>query len=167
MSGTSKGYTSLQILLHWVIVALVLYQLVFGEDMSRYVRALEDGADASSHALGGNIHLVIGIVILVLAAIRLIMRLTIGVPASVPGPALQVKAGEALHWLFYVLLFAMPITGLFAYYDLVGSLDMGEVHEFGKPLFIVFIILHAAAALYHHFMLKDSTLMRILKPGTV
>ena len=32
---------------------------------------------------------------------------------------------------------------------------------------VTLIVVHAGAALYHHFLLKDSTLMRMLKPGTV
>ena len=170
MSGNSKGYSYLQVTLHWAIAALVFYQLVFGEDIKRYHRALDkyltEGGDAPSTAtvIGGNLHIYIGVAILALVVIRLALRLTVGVPAAVPGPALQVKAGEALHWLFYLLLFAMPVTGLLAQYT---TLPVGELHEAGQPAFIVLIVVHAGAALYHHFLLKDSTLMRMLKPGTV
>ena len=42
----------------------------------------------------------------------------------------------------------------------------GEIHSANKPVFILLILIHAAAALYHHFVLKDSTLRRMMVPGT-
>jgi cytochrome b561 len=163
MAENTKGYSSLQLVLHWVIVLLVFFQLVFGEDIGAYHRALSHGEDATSLALGANLHIIVGVAVLVLVAVRLFIRLRDGAPAPVPGPALQVWLGQSLHHIFYFLLFAMPISGLVANY-LVPS--VGPLHELGKPLFIIFILLHAGAAFYHHFVLKDSTLMRMLKPGT-
>lgn len=165
MAKTSTtGYSSLQVILHWLIVLLVFYQLIFGEDVSAYHRAVRDGGDVSALAIGYNLHIIVGLAILVLTVIRFWLRLNVGVPAPVPGPALQVKVGVALHHIFYFLLFFMPLSGLVANY-LVPA--VGPVHELGKPVFIVAIVLHAAAALYHHFVVKDSTLRRMLVPRTM
>jgi cytochrome b561 len=165
VSENAKGYSVLQVSLHWVIVLLVLFQLLFGESMTHYVDALEEGGSPDAAlAQGGHLHLYLGLAILALAVLRLALRFVVGVPAPVPGRRLQVKAGEALHWLFYVLLFAMPVSGLFAYNEVI---DVGELHAAGQALFWLCIVLHVAAALYHHFLLRDSTLMRMLKPGTV
>lgn len=165
MAKHSSGYTASQLGLHWLIVLLVLFQLIFGEDMGAYDDALGSGGDAAPFLTGYYLHLSVGIAILVLVALRLVLRLTQGVPAPVPGPALQVKAGEALHYIFYLLLFLVPITGLLAQF--VDIETFGDIHALNKPVFIVFIIIHAGAALYHHFILKDSTLRRMMVPGSM
>ncbi|WP_237151922.1 cytochrome b [Oryzibacter oryziterrae] len=173
MKKSSQGYTAMQLALHWGIAVLVLYQLVFGEvmgDLGHYLRGLkESGAQPDPTVLdplnqGANLHIYVGIAILLLTAIRLLVRLSVGAPEPVPGPALQVKVAQLLHFGFYVLLFAVPVTGLLAEYV---SREFGDIHELAKPVFIVFILVHAGAALYHHFVVKDSTLMRMMKPGSL
>ncbi len=105
----------------------------------------------------------IGIAILVFVGLRILLRLTSGVPRPADsGPAWMSAAACASHILFYILLAATPILGLLAYY--VGD-PFGEIHSLAKPVFILLIVLHAAAALLHHFWLKDDTLKRIFIPG--
>lgn len=158
---TVSGYSTIQIALHWLIVAAVLFQLVFGESMTNVVDALEEGNVPSAGDLQlSSAHFWIGIVILVLLAIRLAMRVSMGAPEVIGAPGLATLAASAMHWLFYALLVIVPVTGLLAKY--VGD-PWGDIHTIGKPIFIVLIILHAAAALYHHFMLKDETLVRMLR----
>lgn len=164
MARHSNGYTALQLSLHWLIVLLVFFQLIFGEDMGRYNYYVRSGQDVAPLLTGYYLHIGVGLVILALTLFRLGLRLTVGVPSAVPGPALQVRAGEALHYLFYLLLIVTPITGLLAQF--VDMRTFGEIHAANKPVFIVFILVHVAAALYHHFVLKDSTLRRMMVPGT-
>jgi cytochrome b561 len=164
MAKHSTGYTALQLSLHWLIVLLVFFQLIFGEDMGRYNYVLRSGQDATSLLTAFYLHIGVGIAVLVLTLVRLGLRLALGVPASVPGPALQVRAGEALHYIFYLMLIVTPITGLLAQF--VDMRTFGEIHEVNKPIFVVLILIHAAAALYHHFVLRDSTLRRMMVPGT-
>lgn len=164
MAKQSTGYTVLQLSLHWLIVLLVLFQLIFGEDMGRYNYLLHSGQDVTALLTGYYLHVGVGIAVLVLTLFRLGLRLAVGVPPSVPGPTLQVKAGEALHYLFYLMLIITPVTGLLAQYVDLGT--FGEIHSVNKPVFILLILIHAAAALYHHFVLKDSTLRRMMVPGT-
>lgn len=166
MNGSSKGYSPLQLVLHWLIVLLVFFQLVFGEAVGEYRHALRGGGpvDAAT-TLGYDLHIVVGLAILALVLLRLVFRLKEGVPPPVPGPALQLRIAAGLHHLFYFLLVAMPLTGLAALYRLVPG--AGDVHELGKPVFILAIVLHAGAALYHHFLLKDTTLRRMLVPRSL
>ena len=164
MAKQSTGYTVLQLSLHWLIVLLVLFQLIFGEDMGSYNDLLHSGQDAAPLLTGYYLHLGVGVAVLVLTLFRFGLRLAVGVPPSVPGPALQVRTGEALHYLFYLMLIVTPVTGLLAQY--VDIETFGEIHSVNKPVFILLILIHAAAALYHHFVLKDSTLRRMMVPGT-
>lgn len=157
-----EGYSTIQIALHWLIVIAVLFQLVFGESMTNVVDALEEGATPSAGDLQlSSAHLWVGIAILVLLVIRLVVRLFTGTPEVIGEPGLATLAATAMHWLFYALLVIVPVTGLLAKY--VGD-PWGDIHTIGKPVFIVLIVLHAGAALYHHFILKDETLVRMLKP---
>jgi cytochrome b561 len=71
-------------------------------------------------------------------------------------------AARASHGIFYVLLLATPEIGLLAFY--LGD-PWGDVHSLAKPAFIVLIAVHAVAALYHRFWLKDGTLRRMLSPS--
>jgi cytochrome b561 len=55
----------------------------------------------------------------------------------------------------------VPISGLVALYI---NDEVGDIHSLAKPVFIVLIAAHAAAALYHQFIVKDGTLRRMLVP---
>lgn len=158
---TSPGYSTTQIGLHWLIAALVLFQLVFGESMVAVVDAAEEGEQASQTdiLLSGG-HYWVGIAILCLVAVRLVLRLTSGVRAQRPTTPIELAA-VAMHWLFYALLFAVPVSGLMTLYV---SEDIGDIHSLAKPVFIVLILVHAAAAFYHQFIVKDGTLRRMFVP---
>jgi cytochrome b561 len=155
------GYSGLQILLHWSIAVLVIFQLGFGESMTTVVDAADNGERvAPSDQLLATAHLWAGIAILALVVIRLFLRWAQGAPAPIAN-GLSAKLAKLAHAAFYVLLVAMPITGLLTYY---GIADLGDVHGWGKPAFIALITVHALAALYHQFLVKDGTLTRMLAP---
>lgn len=158
---TSPGYSAAQIALHWLIAALVLFQLLFGESMVAVVDATEEGGHATpADILLSGGHYWVGIAILCLVVVRLGLRLRTG--AQQPRPTSLVEmAAVAMHWLFYALLFLVPISGLLALYV---NPEIGDIHSLAKPVFIVLILGHAAAALYHQFVVKDGTLRRILVP---
>lgn len=157
-----RGYSTIQIGLHWLIAALVLVQLVIGESMAAFVEAAEEGERVSAtDANLAGVHYYFGIAILALVAVRLTLRLGRGAPpAPVANRALEL-AGRIVHWLFYALLVVAPITGLLGYY--FGD-PFGEIHELSKSVFIGLIALHVAASLYHQFWLKDGLLWRMLRP---
>lgn len=156
----NNGYAPIQIALHWLIAALVLFQLVFGESMVTATDAAEEGTTlGATDAVLATAHYWVGILVLVLVAMRLVVRLRMGTPAPAEGNPLMALAAKATHWLFYILLVAVPVTGLITVYI---NPEMGEIHQLAKPAFIVLIVLHAGAALFHHFVLKDGTLRRML-----
>jgi cytochrome b561 len=160
-SATSppRSYTLGQIILHWSISALVVWQLVFGEE----TEALEHAGDADAIELFlANSHLWVGFAILALVALRIVLRVVQGVPppfATGRGAAVLARIS---HAAFYVLLVAVPVTGILDYYF---HLPTGEIHELGKPLFILLITLHVAATLWRQFIRHDGTLRRMLVPA--
>ncbi len=56
----------------------------------------------------------------------------------------------------------MPLTGALAWYFRLERI--GELHEIGKPVIIVVVAVHAAGALWQHFVVKTDVLRRMLKP---
>lgn len=164
MSSHPTGYTTAQIVLHWVIAALVIFQLVFGEDIVPAFRAFRQGTEPQADALvSANLHVYVGLAVLVLAVLRLALRMRYGAP---PLPAdeniaLQYIAKLA-HVVLYAAIFLMPLTGALAWY--LGLGNIGEVHEIGKPVIIVVVAVHAAGALWQHFVARTDVLSRMLKP---
>jgi len=121
------GYSFAQIALHWLIAALVVFQLILGEDIVPAYRAWRRGTEASPDDLGNaNIHVYVGIAIFALAVIRFAIRLVRGVPGSPPGEnALQRWAAAAVHIILYAAIFLMPLTGAAAWF--LGIHWLGEV----------------------------------------
>jgi cytochrome b561 len=158
------GYSLSQILLHWVIALLVMYQLIFGEGIEHAYHALNKGKEVNPADLSSaNIHVYIGIAILLLAGLRVIMRVKNGVPPAPPGTTGPKKwiAAATQHTL-YLLIFLMPITGGIAWF--AGLATVGDIHTFGKPLIILLVLVHLAGALVQHFIAKTDVLVRIFVP---
>ncbi len=164
MQSRSAGYTSAQIVLHWVIAALVIYQLVFGEDIVPAFRAYMRGAVPQPEAVSeANIHVYVGLAILLLAMVRLVFRARYGAPGHPAGEALAMRyLAATAHVILYAAIFLMPRTGVLAWY--FGLAEAGDLHEIGKPVLIVVVTLHATGALWQHFVAKTDVLRRMLKP---
>jgi cytochrome b561 len=161
-------YTNGAIALHWIMAALVLTQVYVGFTF----HGMERGPDRSEWFTW---HKTIGATILVLALIRLAWRLTHKPP---PYPVEMANWERVLgtwnHRIFYVLLIALPLTGLAAVSGgaenattaLVGGIPLplipglsddvgdgaGDLHGLLVTLTIALLILHVAAALKHQFI---------------
>jgi cytochrome b561 len=159
----SAGYTWSQITLHWLIAALVLFQLIFGEEMGHANFMLERGqAITAAQALQVNLHIWVGFAILAAVAIRLVLRFRFGAPQAPADESRLIKAlGRASHHLFYLLLVLVPVTGIIGYYWLPA---FNRIHTLGKPAFIILISLHVLAVLWHQFYKQDGLLLRMIRP---
>lgn len=141
-------YTTIQLMLHWLVAFLVVVQFVFNDSASRALRVgAEEGALPGD---GGGVvpHAVVGIAIFIAMATRLFLRLTRGVP---PPPSTEPRwmqvVSQANHWAFYGVLLAMPPVGLAAILALSPAL--GRLHGWGATALLVLIGLHVAGALLH------------------
>lgn len=165
--------------LHWLIAALILAMAWIGLTMG----GMPNGPDKiAAYAL----HKSIGLSILALAALRLGWRLYAGAPAPVAGtPRWQERIATVTHVALYALLLALPLTGWllnsaagfplqwFGLFNLpsIAARDEAlhtlavQTHEVLFWALAVLVVMHAAAALYHHLFLGDATLARMLPRG--
>ena len=96
-------FTMLSRILHWTMAVLIIAMLFIGVGM---VASLSD-----YHWLV-SIHKPLGILILVLVAIRLLNRLLNPAPSLPEGmPAWQRFVAHASHVVLYALMFALPLVG--------------------------------------------------------
>ncbi|TDX27937.1 cytochrome b561 [Rhodovulum visakhapatnamense] len=156
-----KGYSSMQIRLHWAVFGLVVVQFLFGNGMGHAFGQYMDTGEKGFSLLVG-LHILIGLSILVLAFWRLGLRFLHGVPAPDPAhsPA-QVLLARVIHGGLYVLMVALPVSGMLAWS--LGSGLAAGLHAGFRVILVLLILLHVAAALMGQYIKKDGTLTRMLK----
>lgn len=169
-------YARGSVVLHWLMAILIVavYALINVADL------FERGSDA--RALSKYWHFCLGLTVFALVWLRIVLRIVYPAPPIVPAPAVwQEKAAKAGHLLLYVLMVAMPLLGWLVlsargraipFYGLelpallatdkpLGR-QLMELHELGGNLGYALIGGHAAAALWHHYRMRDNTLLRML-----
>jgi len=168
-------YTPTAIALHWLTAALVAAALGLGLYMV--------GLKLSPLKLRlYSWHKWIGVTIFLLSAARLIRRAVYGTPPSATGPSWQRRAASLNHWLLYVLLICLPVSGWLmssaygvpvVYFGLVRLPDLLHknkeladalklLHEALAFSLLALVSVHAAAALKHHLLDNDDVLHRML-----
>lgn len=158
-----NGYTRTQIVLHWVIFVLIAAQFIFSEAMSEAWKAIERGTEIVVNPMVGQ-HVLTGLLILVLALWRVVIKLRRGappLPANEP-PALKLVA-NLTHLVLYLLLLLVPVSGAVAWFARVEG--AGEAHEILKAVLMLLILLHVLGALFQRFVLKSDVLTRIVRPN--
>jgi cytochrome b561 len=161
-------FNPLQRTLHWVMAVCILTMLFIGVGMASTV--------APEYLTLVNIHKPLGILILILALIRLVVRLRYGapaLPADLPEP--MKLAAYLSHYALYALMIAMPLIGWAmlsaAKYPVVlwpgiwlppilplnPSLHtlLWNAHFYLAFLFFALILMHLAAALFHALIRRD------------
>lgn len=157
-----KGYSKGQIHLHWVAAILIISQFIFAEGIEDAWRVVEKGGAAVFSPMVG-LHVVGGVLVLLIALWRIKLRRTRGVPdAPANDPPLQKMAAHVAHLALYALMILLPISGGMAWFG--GIAAAGEAHQLLKMLLMVVVLVHAGAALYHQFVVKDRLLLRMMRP---
>ena len=155
-----RGYSRIQIVLHWTIAALVIFQLFVNEAMQGAFADRLDGQIGDQS--GALLHMAVGLTVLLLAAFRLAIRALRGAPAAYKDtPAVLRWLGHATHILLYGFIFFMPLTGATAWF--LGLEFAAELHEIGRLILVPAIGFHIIGALVEHFVFRNDTLMRMLR----
>lgn len=160
------GYSPPQLAVHWAVVVLVAFQYVGHNGIEAAWNAVrQQQLPPPGSEMLTYMHIGAGSAVLILALIRIVLRVTRGVP---PPPAhepwlLHVIA-ETVHYSIYFLLFALPLSGLAAWFLEVQL--AASAHVLMKNALLAAISLHIAGALFQHFILRSDVLMRMLRPET-
>jgi cytochrome b561 len=184
VKNTTARFGAVSQAMHWLIVALIIAQYVLAElaEDAGHERAAHPAAALQQLALLTR-HRSVGLTIFALVVLRLLWR-WYSPPPPFPAamPRWQVNAARLTHYAFYLLLFLLPISGLVmsaasnypvSYFGLftipnVVAPDealkdvMKEWHEMLFNLLVAVAVVHAAAALKHHFVDRDDVLRRML-----
>lgn len=159
---TLTSFSIAQRILHWLTAALVLFNLLLPDGMNEWKRSIRhSGAATAEQVAGANIHAYVGIGILLLVIVRLLLRYKSGVPESpAEEPAIFALAAKVAHAVLYLLLIAMPLTGMAAYY--LGYNGAGDIHaDVLKVILWAVIAAHVLGALVHQFYWKTNVLRRM------
>ena len=179
MSSISQHsrYPALSIVLHWVMALLIagVYACILLRENFPKGSDLRDGLKTW--------HFMLGLSVLVLAIIRIVVQASSTTPPIIPTPpAWQAVVAKLTHVALYAFMLAMPLAGwtilsasgaVIPFFGLelpalVGqskpqAAQIKELHETVGTIGYFLIGLHAAAALFHHYLIKDNTLLRMIK----
>src|ERR1700758_796175 len=168
MISAGQRFTPLQRLLHWLMAVCILAMLFIGVGMVSTV--------APKYLTLVSIHKPLGIAILILALIRLVVRLIYGappLPVDLPEP--MKLAAYLSHYALYALMIAMPLIGwaMLSAAEYPVTLWPGiwlpqilprspglhtllwNAHFYLAFLFFALILMHLAAALFHALIRRD------------
>ena len=173
-------YTSTAITFHWLMAVLLAANFALGVTMSDMPLSPQKLQFVSWHKWAG-------ITLLGLVTLRFLWRAFANRPVLLPMATWQRRLAKLTHFLMYLLLFAIPISGwlmssaggftvsylgMFPLPDLVAKdkqlfEQLKEAHEILNYLLLGLVILHVLAVLKHQFIDRDATLARMvpwLKP---
>lgn len=169
-------------LFHWTAAGLILFLYFHG------LIAVDDHDVArGGSAVQVELHAGLGVVLGLLMLARYLWRLINQIPMlPAKTPEWEKKIAGLAHIGLYVATFAAIVPGLL----IASSLDprvklfglvgvprlfaiesastrhlLKEIHEFAAHALIVLVVVHVFAALYHHYIQKDSVLRRMLLRG--
>jgi cytochrome b561 len=168
-------YDRVAITLHWVTAALVLLQFANAETWDYWTKPTRESLQ--------SVHVSLGLLLTVVIVARLVWRWMPGHQVSPLEGGWVNIASKAVHYLLYGLLVAQAMTGFLwrwaqghpvGFFGLFGipapyaALDratrhqLHDVHTWIGWTIVILALGHALAALYHHYVLKDRVLSRML-----
>lgn len=158
----NTGYSATQIMLHWTVAILIAFQFFLNDGISEAWRVIMNAEQLSEAAIGAaNIHATMGLLILMLALWRIVLRLTFGaLPQPQNEPRVLRQLSRATHVLLYALLLLVPLSGAVAWFG--GIAAAGTAHNLFKLLLLLVVAVHIAGALVQHFIFRSDVLMRML-----
>lgn len=178
LRNTSTGFGLVAIAVHW-LMALAIVAL-FGVGFYMVDLTYYD----SLYKVLPFYHKSVGIILAAVFLFRLVWRLTNVRPREVDGvAAFEARIAHVVHLVFYALIAAIVVSGylistadgspisVFDLFDVPATLTSipdqediaGLIHEYLAYGLIALVILHAGAALKHHFVNRDDTLRRMLR----
>ncbi len=172
--AAAKGvYDSRSIHLHWVTAVIVALLWGIAELIDLFPRGAPKIAVRS-------VHIVLGLLLVAVTVRRLSWRSSSGrivppAPGGLWGHA--AKISHAALYAVLVIVLLLGISNAWARGDSIFSLfsipkllpafpslkpAVGRLHKIGANALVILALLHALAALFHHYVLRDTVLQRML-----
>ena len=196
MKQTPTSYTKTAIVLHWLIAIFIALMFVLGWYMAELpkeapkqmaydlfdlgIYTWQVAEEVSPRTFYFNLHKSLGLTVLALIVFRILWRITHTPPAALSSyKAIEKKVAKATHHSLYLLMLAVPVTGLtmainskygvkWFGIDVIAGLDNKPLrdffectHEFVGIVLLVLIGIHLLGALKHKFIDKDDTMSRM------
>lgn len=178
LKDSRSGYGVISILIHWISALLILF--LFG--LGTYMVGLSYYDDW--YHKGPELHVSLGLVVLLLMLVRVVWRMVNPTPADLAAKPMQNLAAKLVKLGLYGFIFVVLISGYLittaegqpaSMFNLVKfpvfielssqNVDLaGELHEYFAWGIVLLVVLHALGALFHHVVMRDRTLVRMLKP---
>lgn len=178
LTNTPSRYGSLSIAMHWIMLLLIAAVYACMELRGNFPKGSE------ARELLKQWHFMLGLSVFVLVWLRLLGRFIYRTPPIVPAPpSWQMALAKLMHLALYGLMIGLPLAGwvilsaadkpvpfwgLELPHLVAKNPDLAKQvkywHETIAVLGYWLIGLHAAAALFHHYISRDNTLVRML-PG--
>ncbi len=167
-------YDNVSIWLHWATATLVVIQFTLSQTWGWFGRPL--------HGLMEDTHMSFGVVLTAVIIFRIVWRLLPGHRMSTVTEGWVRLTSKGVHYLLYVLLVTEAALGFTFRWGagrpmeffglgippLIGEIArpdrhfLRELHEWIGWTIIIVALLHALSALYHHYVLKNGVLRRML-----
>ncbi len=174
--STRAGYGWLSISLHWLMLLLIVAVYATMDLKSIFPKG------SPSREAMAIWHYTLGLSVFLLVWLRLLIRFAGSDPAIEPAlPAWQALSAKAMHWALYALMIGSPLLGWLTLSAkgtpvpffgaelpaLIGKSRglakwFKEIHETFATVGYFLVGLHAAAALYHHYVKRDNALRLML-----
>lgn len=181
LANAKAEYSLLAKLFHWLsaVMALGLFALgLWMVDLTYY---------HDWYQRAPELHISIGVCLALLTILRVLYRSIYSYPAPLPAGRVQMLASKLVHIGMYLLMFVVYVSGylvvtaegepvpVFAVVNVPAVFTShnnlqdtaGAVHEWATYLLMALAGVHALAALYHHFWMKDGTLSRMVTRAKV
>ena len=166
-------YDRLTIALHWTTATLVGLLWVIGQ-------TIDFAPNGPLRVDYRSLHMTLGVMLVGVIAARVLWRVTQGRSLPGVGGAWMERTARLSHWALYLLVATTLVLGLAnvwvrgdTIYNLftVPAFDPGNKplrqliggwHALAANGTLILAGLHAAAALFHHYVLRDGVLRRML-----
>lgn len=170
--GTTYDHVAMA--LHWATAFLVITNFALAQIWDWFAKPTKGLMEAT--------HMSFGVLLTAVIVARIAWRLVAGHQVAALNAGWVKLASKGTHYLLYILLIAEAGLG-FAFRwgagrpmdffglgipPLIGEIarplrrELRELHEWIGWAIIILATLHALAALYHHYVLKDGVLRRML-----
>lgn len=178
LKDSRNGYGLISIVIHWVSAVLILG--LFG--LGIYMTGLSYYDDW--YHKGPELHISLGLIVLLIMLTRVIWRIINPTPVNLSEKRIQNLAAKLVKLGLYTFIFIVLVSGYLittaegqpaSMFNLIKfpvltklssqNVDIaGALHEYLAWGIVILVVLHTVGAFFHHFVIRDRTLVRIIKP---